>query len=344
MKSLKKPEMLKRGDKVAVVSLSSDAVWEDSLALRYKQAKRRLDQVFGLNAVEMEHTFAGTDYIYEHPEKRAEDLMNAFRDSQFKGIVACMGGTDIIRMLPYLDLDVISRHPKVFIGYSDTTIAHLICMKAGIAGIYGPSLLTDFAETAVIHPYTVEYTKKALFTGESIGEIKPAYEWTNISTSWDEQNAQERSYMKNRGYELLQGSGIATGRLLGGCLEMFDSLRGTELFPAIEDFNDSILFFDTSDKKPPVWFVETALRNYGRMGIYDRIKGIIWSKPYDEAYYEEYKSILSKIMKEFGKEDLPIMYNLSFGHTEPKFCVPYGALARINCDKEIFTILDPGAK
>lgn len=61
-------------------------------------------------------------------------------------------------------------------------------------------------------------------------------------------------------------------------------------------------------------------------------------------YYEEYKAEIKKVMKEFHLEDLPILYNLNFGHTEPKFILPYGAKAEINCDKKTFTILESGVE
>jgi muramoyltetrapeptide carboxypeptidase LdcA involved in peptidoglycan recycling len=41
-------------------------------------------------------------------------------------------------------------------------------------------------------------------------------------------------------------------------------------------------------------------------------------------------------MKEFGKENLPVLCNMNFGHTEPKICLPYGALAEIDCEKNLF--------
>jgi len=67
---------------------------------------------------------------------------------------------------------------------------------------------------------------------------------------------------------------------------------------------------------------------------------MIWGKPQDETYYAEYKEAIKKVMKEFGKEDLPVLYNMNFGHTEPKICLPYGAMAEINCDKSSFSILE----
>lgn len=345
MKNLRKPEMLKKGDKVALVSLSSGIAGDTEFLWRYKVAKKRLDMNFSLKGIEMENTLTGSEFVYNNPEKRAKDLMNAFLDPSIKGIITCIGGNDSIRMLPYIDFDVIAKHPKVLIGYSDTTISHLICMKAGITSIYGPTLLVDFAENVSMHNYTIEHFKKALFSSESIGEIKHSHEWTSEYLSWEESNSSiKRNYKRNSGPELLQGNGIATGRLLGGCIEVFDFTRGTQLFPTDDEFNDSILFFETSEDTPAPWLIEGILRVYGMMGIFNKIKGMIWGKPYDETYYDEYKAVIVKVMKEFKKENLPILYNMNFGHTEPKFCIPYGALARINSDKGSFSILDSGVK
>jgi muramoyltetrapeptide carboxypeptidase LdcA involved in peptidoglycan recycling len=341
MKALKKPNKLKQGDKIALVSLSWGGAGDAEIMWRYKQGKERLEQIFGLEVIEMENTLKGTEYIYNHPEKRAEDLMNAFKDDSIKGIIACIGGIESIRMLPYVDFDIINKNPKVFMGYSDTTTAHLFCYKAGISSIYGPTLLVDFAENVAMSKYTVEHLEKTLFKSEVIGTIEAALEWTSENLPWVEKNKSiQRKYKPNKGYELLQGKGIVQGYLMGGCFEVFDSLRGTEVFPKLENFEESILFLETSEDKPPAWFIECGLRNYGISGILDRIKGIIWGKPQDEENYEEYKNVIKKVMKEFGKEDLPILCNMNFGHTEPKFCLPYGALAEIDCEKISFSILE----
>jgi muramoyltetrapeptide carboxypeptidase LdcA involved in peptidoglycan recycling len=341
MKTLKKSNMLKRGDKVALVSLSWGGAGDADILWRYKQGKERLEKIFGLEVIEMKYTLAGTDYLYQHPEKRAEDLMNAFQDNSIKGIIACIGGNESIRMLPYIDFDIINKNPKILMGYSDTTTTHLFCFKAGISSIYGPTLLIDFAENVSMNQYTIEQIENTLFCSKVIGKIDASFEWTSEYLPWVEKNKLiQRKYKPNKGYELLQGKGIVQGRLIGGCFEVFDMLRGTEVFPKLEDFEDSILFFETSEDKPPKWFIECGLRNYGITGILNKVKGVIWGKPQDEENYEEYKEVIKKVMKEFGKEDLPILYNMNFGHTEPKICIPYGALAEINCDKLSFSILE----
>jgi muramoyltetrapeptide carboxypeptidase LdcA involved in peptidoglycan recycling len=341
MKELIKPKKLNPGDKVATVSLSWGGAGDEEIRWRYKQGKERLQTIFGLEVVEMEHTLAGSAYVYEHPEKRAQDLMKAFADPEIKAIIACIGGIESIRMLPYIDFDIIRSNPKIFLGYSDTTTTHLICYKAGLSSIYGPTVLVDFAENVAMDDYTIEYIKKTLFRSDPIGNIPAAVEWTSEYLPWLIGNKNiARKKKPNSGYHLLQGNTTVQGRLLGGCLEVFDMLRGTELFPELDDFNHSILFFETSEDKPPVWFLEVALRIYGIMGILSRIRGMVFGKPYDEEHYEEYNATIKKVLAEFHREDLPVLVNLNFGHTEPKFCLPYGALAEINCEEKTFAIIE----
>jgi muramoyltetrapeptide carboxypeptidase LdcA involved in peptidoglycan recycling len=132
------------------------------------------------------------------------------------------------------------------------------------------------------------------------------------------------------------------GRLIGGCIEVLNFIRGTEIFPSVDDFKDSILFFETSEEKPPSWLIECELRNYGISGILDGVLGIICGKPQDEYLMNEYNETIVKVLKEFGREDMPVITNMNFGHTEPKICLPYGALAEINCDLKTFKILESG--
>ena len=85
------------------------------------------------------------------------------------------------------------------------------------------------------------------------------------------------------------------------------------------------------------------MRNYGSQGILQKANGIIFGKPYDNLYYEEYKKVILKMVREELKlVDLPILYNRNFGHTEPTITIPYGAMAEIDCDKKTFCILETG--
>lgn len=335
-----KPKKLERGDLVATVSPSWGGAGEPELRWRYEQGVKRLQDVFGLKVVAMPNSLKGEDYLYQHPEARAEDLMQAFKDDNIKAIIANIGGNESIRLLPYIDFDVIRRNPKIFMGYSDVTITHLFCLKAGISSFYGPAVLTDFAENVEMDPYTIEMVERFLFSSDVVGEIAPAKQWTSEYLEWDIKNKDTRRKMQpNQDYELLQGEGVVQGHLIGGCIEVLEFAKGTAIWPNQEMWDGSILFFETSEEKPNPKDVTYWLRNYAAQGILERAKGMIFAKPQGEAFYEEYKEAILTVMREYHI-DMPILYNLNFGHTEPKFILPYGAKAEIDCERISFSIID----
>lgn len=340
-----KPYKLNPGDKVATVSLSWGGAGDEEIRWRYEQGVKRLEEVFGLQVVPMPNSLKGSKFVYENPIARAEDFMNAFKDPSIKAIFANIGGEDSIRLLPYIDYEVIRSNPKIFVGYSDTTIQHLFCLKAGVSSFYGPSVLVDFAENVEMDPYTIESVKRTFFSNDPIGEIDPAKEWTSERIEWLEDNRNvKRKMNKNQGYEVLQGKGKVSGRLLGGCIEVLEFAKGTEIWPDQSYWENSILFFETSEEKPSPTSLKYWLRNYAAQNILQRANGIIFGKPQDEQFYDEYKEVILTVMKEYDLTELPILYNLNFGHTEPKFIIPYGALAEIDCEAKQFKILESGVK
>ncbi|MGM0396763.1 MAG: S66 family peptidase [Bacillota bacterium] len=339
MLQLIKPDRLRKGDKVATVSLSWGGAGDKEILWRYRVGKQRLQEL-GLHIVEMENTLKGTEYIYNNPEKRAKDLMDAFMDPEIKGIFSCIGGDDSIRLLPYIDYDVIIRNPKIFLGYSDSTVTHLICLKAGIQSYYGPSILAEFGENIKVFEYTMDHVDRALFTEEPIGLIEPAEWWTGERIEWLEENKdKEKTMCRNEGYDFIQGSGIVEGQLIGGCMDVLEMAKATEIWPDREKFNGSILFFETSEETVnPKDFV-CWLRNYGAQGILQDASAIIFGKPYQGKYYKEYRDSIKKVGREYNL-NMPIVFNMSFGHNEPMCILPYGAMARIDCEKKIFSIID----
>jgi muramoyltetrapeptide carboxypeptidase LdcA involved in peptidoglycan recycling len=273
--NLIKPARLCPGDKVATVSLSWGGAGDSHLLWRYQVGKKRLEEEFGLTVVEMPHTLKGSEYIYAHPERRAEDLLAAFADKSIRGIISCIGGSDSIRILPYIDYSIIRENPKVFLGYSDTTVTHLICYQAGLSSFYGASVLAEFAENVAMFDYTKYWVKKALFDRSVIGAIEPSPVWAS-DLSWDEMNKDtRRKTHENTGYEVLQGRGTAKGRLLGGCIEVLEMLKGTAVWPPAQAWDGAILFLETSEDKPSPVYVEYWLRNYGAQGILSRVNGLI---------------------------------------------------------------------
>ena len=202
-----KPKKLKKGDKVAIVSLSSGLAGEEMFRHRYELGKNRLEHL-GFNVVTMKNALKGIEYLYNHPEKRAEDFMEAILDKEIKGIICNIGGDDTIRLLPYIDFEAIANNPKVFMGYSDTTINHFMMQKAGVVSYYGPAVMTDFAENNNMHTYTLKYINEVLLENREDIVIKSSDKWTSEYLDWaieENDNISRKMNEEKYGYEVLQG-------------------------------------------------------------------------------------------------------------------------------------------
>ena len=179
-----KPKRLVKGDKVAIVSLSRGMLGEDMFIHKYHIAKERLERDYGLEVVAMPNALRGIDYLDRHPEARAADLMQAFADNEIKAVFNAIGGYDTIRLLPYIDFDIIRNNPKIFTGFSDTTTNHFMMYKAGVTSFYGPCILCDFSQYVSMYDYTIDAIKNILFEANPNYEIKKCNYWTNERIEW----------------------------------------------------------------------------------------------------------------------------------------------------------------
>ncbi len=340
-----KPTKLRRGDKVAAVSLSwgGPGVFPD----RYEAGKRQLQDEFGVTVVEMPHTLSGAAWLQRNPQARADDLMQAFADPSIKAIVSTIGGDDSIRLLPLLDLDVIRSNPKIFMGYSDTAITHLACVKAGLVSFYGPSVMAGFAENGGMFSYMVDSVYKTLFSSAPIGGIAPNTEgWTVEFLDWaePENQARRRKLAPSTGWKYLQGTGIHRGHLIGGCLEVLDWLRGTDFWPEPETWQGAVLFLETSEEAPPPAAVLRGLRTCAAMGVLRELSGVLFGRPGGQVpveRFDEYDEAISQVIcEEEGLTGLPVITHMDFGHTDPMFVLPYGIQAEIDCDAHRFSIIE----
>jgi muramoyltetrapeptide carboxypeptidase LdcA involved in peptidoglycan recycling len=340
-----KPPKLNPGDKVATVSLSWGG--PGTIPHRYEVGKQQLQDEFGLVVVEMPHTLRDDRWLHRHPQARADDLMLAFSDPSIKGIISTIGGDDSIRLFPYLDLDVMRANPKIFMGYSDTTMTHLACYKAGLVSFYGPSIMAGFGENGGMFPYMVESVRKTLFSSEPIGHIAPNTDgWTVENLKWNNPANQTRPRKLNpsTGWHFLQGKGVHQGHLIGGCFEVLDWARGTDFWPEADAWQDAILFMDTSEDAPSPDMVKYSLRTYAALGILPRLSGLLFARPGGQVppeKFKEYDQVLYQVVaQEEGLTALPLVTGLDFGHTDPMFVLPYGVQAQIDCDRQRFEILE----
>ena len=339
-----KPEHLKKGDKVALVSLSWGGIGNPEYIHKYDIAKKRLLDEFGIELVPMPHALLGEKYVAEHPEDRASDLMEAFKDPTIKGIFCAIGGDDTIRTLPYIDFDVIKNNPKIFMGYSDSTINHFMMHKAGLVSYYGPTVMCEIAEYVKMFDYTKEAMENILFKDSKDLEIKSSPEWSDHFVAWDIKNinVSKKMIKEEHGYEIIQGKGVVSGPVLGGCIDVFYMAYDTSIWPT--DWENKILLLETSEVQMKPEELKDMLIQVGEKEVFDKVLGIIVGKPYQGVYYDEYKSVIKDVLKMFNKEDLPVLYNVNIGHAFPNGIIPLGTLMEVDYDNKKIKLLESATK
>ena len=338
---------------VGIVSLSSGIIGEEFIQFEVEIGLRRLRE-YGLKVKFMPNALKGIDYIREHPEKRAEDLLQAFRDPEIDMILCAIGGDDTFRLLPYLfDHDELREavSQKVFLGFSDTTINHFMLHKVGLNTFYGQSFLTDVCELGPeMLPYSRRYFEELISTG-GIREIVPSDIWYGERERFTpDQVGKELTSHPDRGFELLQGPSVVSGKILGGCIDsMYDFFNGElyadmpllcekyRLFPALEDWRDRILLLESSEEKMPPEKYRRALEYFKEKGVFDVVSGVLVGKPMDETYVEEYKRHLIDVI---GDPRLPVVCNINIGHAEPRCIIPFGVEAVVDVEKQVIRFLD----
>lgn len=351
-----KAKKLKHGDNIAIVSLSNGILGEEFCKHDIMLGKLQL-QKFGLNPVFMPNCLKGVEFLKNHPEARAADLKYAFMDDSIKGIICAIGGDDTFRLIPYLMedkefLDQVKTHPKIFSGFSDTTINHLMFYKMGLVSYYGPSFINDFAE---LEGKMLEYTKEAfegLVENHENKMILSSNVWYDERTDFSSSavGTKRIEHKEMHGYELLQGKPYFSGRLLGGCIDsIYNLLIGDRypeekdieekyhLFPDKDEWKDKIIFLETSENKMHPNVLKKVLTVLKSRGIFEMASGIIIGKPQDEVFYEEYKEVYKGVI---NNEELPIVYNVNFGHSFPRTILPYGVEVLVDVKKKSIRFIE----
>ena len=362
MKDLIIPSRLNEGDTVAFLSISGGRAGDEDMLPRYRLGKRRFERIFHVNVVETPHALCGSGYLYEHPEKRAGDLMWALENDSVKGIVCTQGGDDSYRVLPYIDPQVIHDHPKVFMGFSDIATWMAVFAYAGVRAYYGPTVLTPIAQPGKLDAYTEEAIRRTLFSGEVIGEIRPAekntpIDWNTTYTIREGRkdvvcerfpdNSEEIEDPKDRipwtpgtGYKVLQGSGKIRGRLIAVCGGPLWQIMGTKFFPGPDVWEDSIVALEHGSIYGSKLAGLHELRAFAAAGAFDKAKAVI-TGPLDEDSEETIRKVLCE---EIRRPDMVILENVDFVHRTPMTVLPTGAWTEIDCDVPRIEILEPGVR
>lgn len=338
-----KPTRLMPGDTVAIVSPSWGGpsifphVYENGL---------KVLREFGLMIKEYPSARAADEFLANHPEARARDINDAFSDIEVKAIFASIGGDDSVRILPFLDKELIRNNPKILMGYSDTTTLLTLINQLGMVTFHGPSIMAGFSQAASLPKEFTDHIQQMLFFPQEFFEYVRFGSYCDGYPDWSNEHylGKTNELKQDSGWRFIQGTGVVTGELYGGCIEVFESLNGTDFWPDKEFWNGKVLFFETSEEKPSVQRVQRMLRNYGVQGIFDRVTAILFGRPSnytDEEKLELDNIIIDVIQREFGNAKIPIVTNMDFGHTDPQIILPLGIKAEVDCSNRTFKLTEP---
>jgi muramoyltetrapeptide carboxypeptidase LdcA involved in peptidoglycan recycling len=342
------PPALEPGDSVAVVAPGTSHA--SLFPHVYELGLARLESAFGLDPVEFSTATKSPEWLYDHPEARAKDVMDAFSDPDIAGVVAVIGGADQVRILPHLDTDVLRANPTRFYGTSDNTNLQTVLWNEGVVSFYGGCLFTEFAMQGSMHDYTVEYLERAMFE-DSFGELRSAEEFTDEDLDWaTPENLDERRETEpNLGWQWRGGDERVTGRTWGGCLEVVDQqLSVTRYLPDPEELDGAVLLLETSEELPSEFDVRWTLMGMGERGLLSRFSAVLVGRakarsrevdrPADEraAYRERQRDAITDLVAEYNP-DAPVVFDLDFGHTAPVAPIPVGGEATVDPDAERIT-------
>lgn len=340
-----KPKKLKIGSRIAIISPSNGLpfLFPDI----YKLGLKNLQEIIGFEIVEMRTARMSPKELYNNPKLRAQDINAAFADDNIDGIITTIGGNESVRILKYLDTDIITSNPKFIMGFSDATTFLSYLNSLGMVTFYGPSVMAGFAQINYLSLSFTQHIKDILFNRKIPYKYTFYKEWTNGYKDWNNKNAlgQCTQFNYNPGLVILQIGKKIQGRFWGGCMEILENLKSTPYWPGESFWDNRILFFETSEEKPSPKQVEHMLRNYGTQGILNRVSAVIFGRPKDyslEEKNEVNEIILRVIRDECKNKDIPIIVNMDFGHTDPKIILPLGCLISIDpIAKEVILMESP---
>jgi len=332
------PPKPQRGDAIAVLSPS----WGGPAAfpMPFELGLARLRDEFGLRPVEYPTTRAAQ----ASPAERAKDLHSAFGDPEIKAVLTSIGGEDEIKVLRHLDPEVLAANPKPFFGYSDNTNLHLFLWNLGLVSYQGGAVMVQFGRPGSMHPVTRQSIAQAMFTRGSY-VLQQRTDYNDEEGDWADPAvfSAEPPGFEPEPWSWHGPKSIISGPAWGGCLEIVDfQLRVSRCLLPEARYEGSILFFETSEEMPPADYVYRVLMCMGERELLQRFAGIVWGRPKawflygqrnDPAaktrYTQEQRNAVLAAVAEYHP-DVPVVFGVDFGHTEPQYVVPSGGTVTID--------------
>ena len=305
---------LKFGDTLGFIAPSGAVRTEGAIERAVQETERMGFKVkLGESAGQKYGYLSGTD------ELRARDINAMFADDEVDAIVCLRGGYGAMRLLDKIDYDLIARHPKIFVGFSDITALHIALLnRCGLATFHGPMAAANWAGKP-LDDFSRDSMYRSLMNAVPAGELSNPPEYPRQMVN----------------------PGQAEGLLVGGNLMLIASSLGT---PWEIDTKGRIIFIEEVGER--TYCVDRMLTQLRLAGKFDECAGVVFGDFADcPVEYPEFGLTLEEIIRDVvapcGK---PIFTGLRCGHCTPKLTLPFGVKCRMDAEKCSLTVLESAVR
>lgn len=267
--------------------------------------------------------------------QRAAEFNQLLYDPDVHVLMASIGGNNTNSILPYIDYEYLKQHPKIIIGYSDTTALLLaIYAKTGLITFYGPAAASSFGELPPFVDWTFQNFEKILSKDVSFPYTYPMPPvWTDEYLNWSQQDRSKEQYPN---HWVCVHPGRAKGRLIGGNLNTMEGFFGTDYMPAIQ--KGDILFLEDSLKDACT--IERSFSLLKLAGVFDKVGGILLGKHEKFDDNGTGKLPYQILLEVLGTPQIPILADFDCCHTHPMLTLPIGCTVLLDAENTQLTLLD----
>lgn len=286
----------------------------------------------GFNVYESSEVRLRNVHLAGFIEDRVNGIHSLLKDNSIDILMAYWGGANTNQILPYLDYELFKKYPKPIIGFSDTTALLLAVNKlSGIKTYMGPAGITfDKPEP---FDYTFKYLDEVVVQQTKNVLIEDSSDYAD-DLYFLRKDSDHRIIEKNEGRKVYK-SGKAEGEIIATNLQTLLTLAGTKYFP---DLKDKVLFLEEAESED-TGMIHRFFTHLSQVVDLNTLSAVCIGKFAIQSGFKEGDTEKMLYDDVFKDVKIPVVYNLSFGHTDPLFTIPIGGRALIDTEKKELRLL-----